>query len=361
MSSSDAPESPKSPLVRGHLGRWSAIAGIVLVLVIGGWTLYWQAAAARLAQGVDAWFAARRAAGWEAHQRGIEVTGFPFRLLVDITAPVLGEPGRWRWQGPAEIQGWAYPFALDRWHLTAPGWHRLVVKGHAWTLNLPLTIKDLTATLSVPGGRFRRARLHAGNVRATLGDGNTVALGGVDLRVTALDAKPLPKDAGSDARPPAVLRLALALTHLKLPPGTLKPFGDDIPTASLDATLRAPLGGEGTLADELVAWRDNGGVLDVSHISGQLKPVSVSADGTVALDQALQPLAAFSVRARGASDAVDRFVKAGKMDQGAGLAAKLALGVLGGADGEIKTAVTVQDRTLYLGKLAVTRVPRVTW
>lgn len=353
MSPPDASEitvsRPRGPALR----RWSVIGGLVVVLLAGGWVVYWHQAAGIVEARTAEWFAARRADGWEARHEGLAVSGFPFHFVLDISAPVLAEPGRWRWQGPQMVRGTALAVAFGTWHVSAPGDHHVLLDGRTWRADVPLSLGRLEADIAFDGGRFDSVEGAGGDAVLHLPDGRPVTLDGFDVRV----AEP----AAAGETPEAVLDLMLDVRGLHLPHGTLAPFEDDVPNAGLTAVLRAPFGTEGELAERLAAWRDRGGVLDITRLAGRVEPVSADADGTVTLDQALQPIGAFTVVARGAGEAVDRFSRAGMVDDGAAMAAKLALGVMGGARGEVRTSLTVQDRTLYIGKLPVARLPRVSW
>ena len=76
----------------------------VLLAGAGGYTGYWFYVAAAIPPGIAQWADERRAEGFEVAYKGVEVRGFPYRLVVEVTAPEVGRgagASRWRWRGTA--------------------------------------------------------------------------------------------------------------------------------------------------------------------------------------------------------------------------------------------------------------------
>lgn len=327
--------------------------GLAVVLLVGGWIGYWHLAARTIEDKAAAWLDERRADGWQAQHEGLTVTGFPFRFVVDVASPVLGEAKRWRWQGPPRVQASALPITPWRWHVSAPGDHHAMVDARTWRIEAPVSFAALEADLVVDGGRLDTLEGRGREAVVRLD-------GGREVTVAAFEGT-LEQIRDSNQVPPPVIEATGELTEMRLPPGTLAPMEDDVSSAKLAATLRGKFDFEGELADSLAAWREAGGVIEIRQLSGRVEPVGADAEGTVTVDADLQPIGAFTVVARGAGEAIDRFERAGMLDQGMAIAAKMAVGAMGGGRGEIRTSLTVQDRTLHVGKLAVTRLPEVTW
>src|SRR6185312_14842416 len=108
-----------------------------------------------------------------------------------------------------------------------------------------------------------------------------------------------------------------------------------------------------------------GGAFDVKDFSLDWPPLSVAGNGTVALDEHLQPEGAFSTRIGGYSEAIDALVAQNDLDARGGALAKGVLGLLsknstnGGR--EIQVSVTVQDQRLSVGPLQLLTLPAVSW
>ena len=66
---------------------------LIAILVLSGlWFSYWFIGAASMRTGVQGWFEARRADGWVADYSEMAVRGFPNRLDVFLTNPVVADP-----------------------------------------------------------------------------------------------------------------------------------------------------------------------------------------------------------------------------------------------------------------------------
>ena len=86
--------------------RTTAVAIVVAVITVAGYTAGWFYAAAEVRDRVDAWVEARRAKGYAVDHRGVTVRGFPFRITAGLTAPAIGRPDdvrAWAWRGDRVI------------------------------------------------------------------------------------------------------------------------------------------------------------------------------------------------------------------------------------------------------------------
>src|SRR6185295_8822537 len=70
---------------------------------------------------------------------------------------------------------------------------------------------------------------------------------------------------------------------------------------------------QGPLAESVAAWRDAGGIIEVNRLALRWGPLDGDGDGTLALDAANRPLAAFTMRIRGYTETVDALTAAGAM------------------------------------------------
>ena len=114
----------------------------------------------------------------------------------------------------------------------------------------------------------------------------------------------------------------------------------------------------------LLRWRDEGGVLDVGALKMDYGPLALSGSGTAALDEAGQPVAAFAAQVSGLFQLIDALRARGDMGRGEAIAAKLALGVLGGTpdrQAPLNLPLTLQDRVLSVGPVALTQISEIHW
>jgi len=116
----------------------------------------------------------------------------------------------------------------------------------------------------------------------------------------------------------------------------------------------------------MAEWRDGGGTVEISQLAAKHGPLSMSGDGTGALDDTLQPIGAFSLRVQGVMETVDRLEVAGLIKQRAAVLIKTVLAALtksqGSGDGsELKVPLSIQDGKIFVGPVAVAKVPVVRW
>ncbi|MBT6959663.1 MAG: DUF2125 domain-containing protein, partial [Rhodospirillaceae bacterium] len=94
--------------------------------------------------------------------------------------------------------------------------------------------------------------------------------------------------------------------------------------------------------------------------------LTIDAGGTVALDEALQPIAAFSTRITGFKDALRALETNGAIKKGQAASAQVILSLLaktppGGDAPELQVPLSIQDQRLTVGPFDVMRVPAVRW
>ncbi|MEZ5714284.1 MAG: DUF2125 domain-containing protein [Paracoccaceae bacterium] len=161
---------------------------LVVILIAGAlWSGYWLVAQRGARAGVEAWFAALRADGWQAQYDGFAVRGFPNRIDTHFTAPVLADPGAGlHWEAP-----WFQLAALSYKpnHLIAvwPPSQRLITPAGAFDIESG----DMRASLVMdpaPGLPFLRSNFVARDVGVT-GPGGRLALQGLQLAAGRLDGE----------------------------------------------------------------------------------------------------------------------------------------------------------------------------
>lgn len=106
------------------------------------------------------------------------------------------------------------------------------------------------------------------------------------------------------------------------------------------------------------AWRDNGGVVQLSDFRLIWGPLDLGAEGTLALDAEGRPIGALTARLRGHAGLVDALRASGQLSEGEAQTAKLALGAIAEAVGgdELALALSLQDGEVWLGPVRVARL-----
>jgi hypothetical protein len=395
-SSEEAPGRPHRPRLSWRLAAGVFAVVAILALAYGG---YWMVLSSRLEAGVLDWIAERRAEGYDVRYAAIERGGFPRSAHVMITAPAIAAPTK---AAPADPQvetlAWAWsatrlvaavdPFDPRHFSVDVPGAHAI-------------SIGEGQARYEAEARQFR--------VEGEAGRATPAAA----LRVRELVVRQLPGE--GSAPPPISAPMSAPIAN----PGSGDPSADAMAIARLDATgrsvsrdgpgatisadviddigasyqfilnagdvvlprwLELPLGhavrsvvAEGTVQgplalapwpEALLRWRDAGGVLDIAVLEAEYGPLTLAGSGTLALDAAGQPVGAFATRTSGLFGAIDRLHAGGYMSQGEALVAKLALNLLAGTpdrQAPLPLPLTLQDRVLSVGPVALMTLPEIDW
>lgn len=329
-------------------------AAIVVAGAAALYTAYWYAAAYQLRTGLEAWTAEQLRGGLRIDLGQPKIEGFPGWLRVRVGRPeaaTVAASNAWRWQGAA-IEARSRPWRP--WSIAFDG------KGHH-----RITLGEAETARTV-------------NVDASGLSGRVVVVGGGEVRSLGLDLKAMtvttehPAESLTlavaalkfDFPSPPDLGFDLDLRGLKLPKSAATPLGDEFAAVMLRGGVSGPVVDQ-DWPDVLVSWRDGGGVIEVAEVTVRHGPLNLSGNGTIALDAAMQPVAAFTVRAEGYSETVDALQRAGLIKTGNVTGTKLVLAVLakrpsGGAP-YIEAPLTFQDRKLRVGPLDLLKFPVVSW
>lgn len=338
------------------LRRAVVLAVVLLVLAAGLWTAGWFYVADRARGRVTAWVEAEQTAGNTISYRALEVGGFPFRVEIAIDQPEYGTPA-YRWRGPA-LAILVLPWRLDRLGFETAGSHQLdiAMDGETETVHLTTERADGEATFDPDG-----------TLTAFEGDFRSLAIGvekGPAYRLNNLRVEGrVPADPGP-APDATVLELAFAGDQIALP-------ADQALLGPQIERLAASLAFNGRLPDQplipaLAAWRDTGGAIDLANISLRWGPLSVEGDGTVALDNALQPLAASSLHVSGYNETLDRIAASGAIPPDTAAATKFALSLIAKAPSAggpyvATVPVSIQSQRVFVGPIEVARLRPIRW
>jgi hypothetical protein len=113
--------------------------------------------------------------------------------------------------------------------------------------------------------------------------------------------------------------------------------------------------------EDVVAWRDAGGVLDIKSLVIDWPPVDIAFNGTLALDEQLRLLGAGNVDIRGLPGLIDKMAGRGELKNSQATIAKLTLALMtrpakdGGAP-VVRLPLTAQNGRLRAGPFLLTRL-----
>jgi hypothetical protein len=339
-----------------HSSRALVISGVVSILLALVYTWWWLAFAYGARAGVERWAEERQAEGWRVSFDDITLRGYPFVLSMRLHEPKIAKPGQFDWQGP-EVVATVSPLSPTTVHLRAPGKHQLRIPG-VDTVSLEAEYAQGNLALSRTG-RPSNGSLSLRNVAtdSSLGKGN---IGGLQVRVEEMDA---PSGRTIEAIPNNIAFGVMA-SDVTLPSQIKTSMGRHVTAAVLRGRVRGQWE-PAPFTTALANWRDGGGVIELDEIGITWDPLTLSGNGTLALDQRLQPQVAMTARMTGFFETVDALANTGVIRAKDVSVAKMVLGLLSKKNGNgpavLELPLTIQDGTFYAGPAAIGKVPELPW
>jgi hypothetical protein len=332
--------------------RIVAATVVLLLAAAASYTGYWFYIARRLPGTIADWVAARSAEGYEVRWDDLAVGGFPASLTVTLTGAALAGARPLPFEAKAAaVIGEARPWNLRRWHVTAPNGARVEAArgGDA------ISAAALDVTVATAADKDTSVRVAAHQIT---GSGTTALLGVADVDAQlSLPARP-PVDHRQEGARATVRLLGVAL------PRAVPSLGATIDSVTLSGALKGAVR-DGKLRDALAAWRDDGGTIELEQAALRWNSLAASANGTLALDETLQPIGALTATIENQNAVIDAAVAGGTMRAQDANLAKTLLGLMAkpGPDGkkQLTLPVTLQNRRLYLGPAQIAVVPIIAW
>ena len=343
------------------------IAIAVLVVSVVLYSVYWFVVAANLKGGIKSWAAEQMVAGIRLHYEGVQISGYPFVFRTILTKPELSlsiipassDRNEWRWQ-PPQIIAEMRPWNLSSMKLDVSGSNDVGFKRG--------TVRDVY-----------RAVARQFVISVVIGDDglpniSSVTVGDLEVRDKRhnemVSARRIHFQAGSLfpsglANETATFDFSADFQDLALPKGFSLPLGHKIETFHIKLQLLGPLKPP-VNRETLEAWRDEGGIIEISALESRYGPLRMVASGTMALDHELQPLAAMSVNLQGYILALDQLRSVGVIGPSEVTIAKLVLGTLSrrevdGGQASVRLPFNIRDRVLRAGGLKLFSIPRLVW
>jgi len=333
--------------------RWLGIGIPLIVIVgIGGYWFYWTVLAGGLKQGFDRWIQERRAEGVEVSHGEVEVTGFPYRLELHIPQPSLSAPklnDQPSWSADKLV---LYFQTWERGHGIASvegvqkiGWTAGTVRRNANVASE----KALASFRFTDRGQITRLDTDMRKVRIT---------GSLPLRQAERFQTRGEYRTMDDGR--TAFDVKVRAETLLVDPAA-SPLGEQIDLVDGGIALE-PLPAS-TAPGDLDAWRDAGGVMQINHLKLTAGDLSVTGNGTFALDAERRPTGASALVVRGAEAFVEAIAAAGMIGSGGELGLRLGITALEETDGEgnrfVKVPIEVQEGRLKIMGIGLTRVQPV--
>ena len=339
------------------LRRVVAIATVVLLVLATAHGALWWWVTAQMEQNVAAVIAAPPMPGWRAGAGKLRRGGWPLAATVEVPALV--------------VEGSLTPGDTMRWHaerltvaleLTHPRTLVVAVTGaqqlqFGAATPIPISTTHLRAELPLePGVPARAVAIEVVDLHANLPDGR-FSLGRLDLAVESRSA--------AQQGEPAVAVVGTA-QQVVLPPVLEWPLGPNIDRLLFDLVVTGPVPRSPDLAERAEAWRDGGGAVEVRRLELAWGEVSLSGGATLALDARLQPMGAANARVGGYAAALRALTSSRLLTPRSAAAAGAVLSLMarrppeGGAP-VVEVPLSLQNRTLALGRIPLLRLPELVW
>ena len=116
----------------------------------------------------------------------------------------------------------------------------------------------------------------------------------------------------------------------------------------------------------LTKWRDDGGTIEFESVEARYGPLYFLLNGTLALDDKLQILAAFTAKVQGFLTTIDQLKQARVIQPRDAALAKVMFGIVSkpSADNELPTIslpLNIQDGKLTIKHLKLLNIPHIPW
>ena len=320
-----------------------AIATPFVAVVL--YVVYWFVAANQLAVAISAWQDEQRTAGIHIDYQGLHIDGFPGAFRVTMDAPRVERRTSmmsWSWSS-RRLVSHTGPWSFNAVHGEVIGDHSLVI------LNLTTSGSYIVATeraefslraanQRVRGSlRLRDARIDGGR------PDSAVVVKGVDISV----------EVGQGENAGGVV-VDIDASGLR-PPAAAVRFAKIFDRVSLRAIWTGSIPESFSYA-ALSRWRDSGGVVELPRAFIKLGDVSLSADGTVALDQEMRPVAAFKAKIQGFEAGLQMLTDAQDLSPTQSAALRIGLRLMAkrsNQPGTVEFPLTLQEGRAYFGKIPI--------
>jgi len=336
---------------RGPARLWPwAVGGAVLALgaLALAYAVYWYELADKAESAIADWTEARAAEGLDASHGAIAITGFPFRFRVTVEDPALAraQPPQLSWR-TERLSASARPWSPRRVHLEAPGPHDVTFRDRGVPRVLAVATRESSAEIELTkAGTVGRFEVTAHGLRI-VSDALLGAIGASRLDLSF-------EGAGGEE----TTRLAVHARELALPLAGLTAVAPDIAHLGGEALISGPFPA-GPFEAVVAAWRDGGGTIDISALRLEWGPLRVEADGTLALDEALRPIGAFTARVLGLRETITALTEAEVLTPQRAAFVRITTSILSEETkgGRLEFPLTAQFGRLFVGPVAVLDIP----
>ena len=327
---------------------------VALLGVIAGYTYLWYLAANKLEMAVIDQVKVLEEKGYRIAYGAIRVKGFPLKINLEIDDPLIEAPG---------------PVAAS-----------LSVTGtlHGYSSIFSPTAVEFFADQSVEiktalAGEEGNSVLRASGLVAQMPLPNPLQNFKITFQnphIGAIDVKAHHLSLGLKLHESNRALDLYSFEMTEIDPGKqlLSSFPQIIEGLKVEVSLKGKVRVDLPLETALANWYESDGTLDVGTLSMTWGDLKVDLNGTFALDQALQPLAAFSAEIYGLNKILTKLSELGFVHETIFPLLKASLNFLKETKKEEKgqsiyhkVSITLQDNDIVIGSIPILKFPPINW
>lgn len=326
------------------------------VLVAGWWTFLLMTSKSQITNNVIY----LQGKGFQIDYAPIVVRGFPFELTLEAANVSI--------IAPAEYGNWTIKTAtvLVTSKLHQPGIINVELPAPSVVNRTGLkmgtaTVRRLRASIQLENSGVKSVSSQLFDATWTNGPALPSRIKDLQIRFS------IPAQTTQAAQPPARLTMDLTASDIRVSDQFPMIFGNDIRTVELTGTLYGTIDHtSGSTRQILHQWREGGGVIEIEQTLIENGPLRLRADGTLALDAALQPEGAFTAQVQGFPETLQALTEKRMIGPREAMLARVVLGVLAKPSPEnnrptIEMPLTLQGQKLYAGPIALLDIPTINY
>lgn len=137
------------------------------------------------------------------------------------------------------------------------------------------------------------------------------------------------------------------------------PLGETIQDIQLTTFMQGNIDGTNTV-ERLKNWYKSDGTLEVKKLTLKYGSLALEGEGTLSIDEQLQPLAAFTFEVEGLDNTIDSFVEKKMIKPNVGTILKAGANFFNNGN-KPKLSFSIQNQEVLLGGIPVTEIPKINW
>jgi hypothetical protein len=347
----------------------------VVALLVTVWTLGWLWFAREIKAGMQDFAGQHVGNPVSLSWAQVEVSGYPNRLNTHIAQPRgiwSGPDGDFTWAGADAILGF-FKDGGRTISFRAPGTHDFTLRSNGTERSMAAVSESFRGRLDFNGnGQATGLRGLATGLDIAIDEKPATTLdraafdwsqGKLDVDAATATDGIHPDSAGQSL---TFLLSGVSLVTAGLDSNLVETLGRKLDRLAGQLSVRGALEPTDLSPDGLTRWRDAGGTLELTDFSLVWGPLQIAGNGTLAVDDALQPVGAFTAQIAGLDRLVNLLEKTGRMRAQQAAIARIALAVLtrapaNGGSPQARVPVSIQNRQLSVGPIPLLRLPTINW